>query len=319
MFARIIALPFFVLASYSSVCSAISLSFSTYDFPNSTFSIIKGINDSGEFVGEYFDSGMVSRGFYSNGSVDSSIDRPGDNWGEAWGINNLTNIAGAGEQSNTHYSGYLYDGSSFNNIDYPASDFTDVFGINDSNKIVGGFGSSGSYQAFIYDYSQDIYNFLNYSAATSGLVAFGINNNDSVVGSYQDSTGTTRGYMFDGQNYHTIDFPNATWTEAYGINDHNQIVGNYEDSTGLIRGYYYDFNSAFFMSFDAAPGSLTTTAYDISNNGIIVGGFTDGSMDVHGFTATVVPVPPAVIFFVSGLLGLTGVARRTSRKGKVSG
>lgn len=50
----------------------------------------------------------------------------------------------------------------------------------------------------------------------------------------------------------------------------------------------------------------------INNAGDVVGIYEDYATNFHGFiaTPTTVPLPPSVIMFVSGLIGIAGLARR---------
>ena len=73
--------------------------------------------------------------------------------------------------------------------------------------------------------------------ATS-LQVLGINDEDQVVGSFTDATGT-HGFLFDekSQKYTTINDPHGVNnTVLNGINDKGQVVGFYVDSTGNTNG-----------------------------------------------------------------------------------
>ena len=49
------------------------------------------------------------------------------------------------------------------------------------------------------------------------------------MGSYDDSSFTTHGFLYAGGTFTSLDYPGATggFTAAYGINDKGQIVGTY--------------------------------------------------------------------------------------------
>src|SRR5262245_65523912 len=67
--------------------------------------------------------------------------------------------------------------------------------------------------------------------------AFGVNDADEIVGSYQDATGQ-HGFLLSGGTYTTFDLPLATLgTFATGINASGQIVGDYHNSTGRYSGF----------------------------------------------------------------------------------
>jgi hypothetical protein len=46
------------------------------------------------------------------------------------------------------------------------------------------------------------------------------------------------GYLLSTGKYSSIDYPNATATDALGINDSAEIVGNWGDTAGHAHGFY---------------------------------------------------------------------------------
>src|SRR5262249_61333163 len=69
--------------------------------------------------------------------------------------------------------------------------------------------------------------------------AFGVNDADEIVGSYQDATGQ-HGFLLSGGTYTTLDDPLATGgTIASGINASGQVVGVYQDSSGRHHGILF--------------------------------------------------------------------------------
>jgi probable HAF family extracellular repeat protein len=312
-----------VLACLPAVAQAISVSsYSTVFYPGSTFTLVKGINAYGEAVGEYWTkvNGVTHfHGFYFDGSNYHTADRPSGQWTEAWGINDDGAIVAGGNDSAGHYSGFHTTTalSSFNTIDFTGSNFSELFDINNSNVMVGGYGD-GTYHPFIYDLSQDMYTWLDASGSLPNvktLGAYSINNSNQVAGSYTDNNGNVHGYYFDGSAYTAINGPGAILTEALGINDNGQIVGYYRDSNNKGHGYIYDTLNAKLTTLDIL--SYGTRIYGINNAGQIAGGYYDAQNSTqYGFIASgfiarvgVVPLPPALLLFGSGLAGLFGVTR----------
>jgi hypothetical protein len=56
------------------------------------------------------------------------------------------------------------------------------------------------------------------------------------VGRYDDSGGTTHGFLLRNGRFHTIDFPGASFTVAFGINDGGDIGGIYT-LAGVNHGF----------------------------------------------------------------------------------
>jgi hypothetical protein len=46
------------------------------------------------------------------------------------------------------------------------------------------------------------------------------------------------GYLLSGGGYRSIDYPNATSTDARGIDDNAEIMGTWGDTAGNGHGYY---------------------------------------------------------------------------------
>src|SRR5450755_2580603 len=99
--------------------------------------------------------------------------------------------------------------------------------------------------------------------------AFGINNSGMVVGSYTDAHGTYRGYIYDGDEYRTIVFPEATsFTQANGVNDTGTIVGDFVGRDQLTHGFLLA--GGRFARYDTKRG-LSTWISGINKVGNLTG------------------------------------------------
>jgi probable HAF family extracellular repeat protein len=109
------------------------------------------------------------------------------------------------------------------------------------------------------------------------IVVGGLNDEGQLLVS-RDAPGVTYDYV-DADDVYNIytktyttlpDAPGATpkATEAYGINDSGEIVGFYHPAGGEYQGFSY--SGGVFTTLDAF-GTLDTVAFDVSNNGMIVG------------------------------------------------
>lgn len=107
-------------------------------------------------------------------------------------------------------------------------------------------------------------------AGAADTVAWGINDFETIVGSYVASNTTNdQGFSYNiGGSCTTIDYPGATSTTAFGINDAGWIVGTYTDSSNANHGFLY--KNGQFSSFDY-PGGSNTFAADIDGVGRIIG------------------------------------------------
>jgi probable HAF family extracellular repeat protein len=229
---RIVYLAIFAMTVFGGVETAFAdsiYSFTTIDVPGATGGTrgARGINDSGQIVGSFYD-GVRDHGFAYSGGRFTTIDVPGAFTNVAFGINNSGQIVGSFIDA-TAYHGFEYAGGSFTTIDFPGSPYTQAYGINDRGQIVGinvsqGFlDTGGSFTIIAVPGAFD-------------TVANGINNSGQIVGYFDNTTGT-HGFLDTGGSFITIDLPGANNSFAYGINDSSQIVGYFNDATGTMASW----------------------------------------------------------------------------------
>src|SRR5689334_15981413 len=120
-----IAATCFVLCGAPYEGHASEYTFTTFDFPNSSFNRAFGINDTGQIVGSY--SITEEQGYlYSRGSF-SSIDVPGSGITNALGINNSGQIVGDYFNA-TGPHGFLLSGGIFTALNVPGGINTHAIG-----------------------------------------------------------------------------------------------------------------------------------------------------------------------------------------------
>ena len=84
--------------------------YTTIDPPGSTYTLPESINDSGQIVGLYEDSGGVNHGFLDSGGQYTTIDPPGSISTYADGINAKGQIIGYYDDSSGIQQGFLDSG-----------------------------------------------------------------------------------------------------------------------------------------------------------------------------------------------------------------
>ena len=215
-----------------------------------------GINNSGQIVGEYFDSDGALHGFsYSSGAY-TTLDAPQGGGTYASAINSSGQIVGLyfGEPN-----GFLYSNGAYTTLPTYLSGYYQVTGINDAGQIVGMTYSGGLPNAFLY--SNGVFTSLSDPLGTNGTAAVAINNNGQIVGYYLDSSNVQHGFVYSDGIYTTIDDPLGTHgTVLTGINDLGEVVGYYLDnsSLGQIGGLISDFQSGIHYAFTATLRPLVT-------------------------------------------------------------
>jgi hypothetical protein len=120
---------------------------------------------------------------------------------------------------------------------------------------------------------------LDYPGATD-TSANGIYKSN-IVGYYYDEAGIVHGFLYDGTNWSTLDYPGAAGsvTAASGIYKGN-IVGCYYDEAGIVHGFLYD--GMNWSTLDYPGVTNGTEAYGIYKSNI-VGYYYDEAGIVHGF------------------------------------
>jgi len=150
---------------------------------------------------------------------------------------------------NGHYSFFTAPGDS------PANGGTATYSVNNQGQIVGYvFNSSGHQSGYIK--TGTTYTMLNYPGA-SGTVAYGINNEDVVTGSYALG-GVQHGFLWYNGVFTTLDFPGAAATYITAVNDNGDLAGLYVDKSG--NGHGFD-----ALNLPAAISNTVVTTADVAD------------------------------------------------------
>ncbi|MBV8223171.1 MAG: hypothetical protein JO293_07390, partial [Candidatus Eremiobacteraeota bacterium] len=131
-------------------------------------------------------------------------------------------------------------------------------------------------------------------ASFCGTLAYGINDEGTIIGYYTDVNVVAHGYVrTPGGSITSFDPPGAGTTPglflgtvAYTINDRGVSAGNVQGNDGVYHAWLRD-RSGNFTEFDA-PGAGTgfgqgSVAYETNVVGVTAGNFTDASGTTHGF------------------------------------
>jgi uncharacterized membrane protein len=117
-----------------------------------------------------------------------------------------------------------------------------------------------------------------------------INSQGRIVGRWTDTGGVNHAYLraTDGR-FTSFDptapcVPSTLNTVAHGINDIGEIVGRCWDAKDNEYGFLRHQDGTFTIL--AYPGAGTTDAWTISENGAILGDYSDSAGFVHGFILT---------------------------------
>ena len=280
--------------------------FGTY--PDGT--LATGINNSGNVVGSFTDSGGVSHGFiYTAGGhpAFTTVDAPGAAATSLDGINNSNEVFGTYSASGvTSYFTENTDGSGFTPLsNLPTGTNVTVFAINDSGSLLGTYNdSAGNVHSFVYtsgataeiiDPNAEYLPSVSPGEST-GTQASAINNAGVVAGTFFDTNGVAHGFVAtpsgNSYTYITLDDPQAVFaTDVYGINNNGQVLGQYSDGSNVAHGFIYDIATQTYTNF-SDPSAVTDQQSDgtytnnygangINDNGEVIGSYS--SNDEGGY------------------------------------
>jgi len=150
---------------------------------------IRGINDAGDIVGEYYD-GSGQHGFVDIGGVITTIDYPGGINTSFMDINNLGQAVGIYLDSGYYPHGFIWSDGVFTPLDYPGSLGTELRGINDAGKIVGNTFDATTSHGFVY---QNNFSLIDLAGAKFTIPNH-INEKNNVTGFYVDALNEYHGF-----------------------------------------------------------------------------------------------------------------------------
>jgi len=208
--------------------------------PNGAVSLAPfGINDDNIIAGSYTDSGGIQHGFYGppDGSNYQTFDVSGVTGTQPRAIRKDLSITGLALASGFTFGKEFYRSPAGKIKILKTPDGTVQDGVaqggNDAGVYVGDYldtdgatrlgfeGKSGKYKS---DFKLPIKNLTSTNPRQ-------INNNGVVAGGYIGSDGIQHGFVLDGKNLTSFDYPGSVGvTVAEGIKDSGQVVGLWQDS-----------------------------------------------------------------------------------------
>jgi hypothetical protein len=168
----------------------------TFDVPGATNTVISGINDAGDFVGEFTTATTPFVAYSDIGGTIATINVSGATSSTAFAININNEIVGEYADSGSVLHGFYQasNGALTFPLDPPGATATFPFGINSRSMIVGRFVDSSSVaHGFLlklpnrytqYDYPGAVFTSLN-----------GVNTEGFVCGRYDDGSGILHGFV----------------------------------------------------------------------------------------------------------------------------
>src|SRR5947208_7284167 len=276
------------------------------DLAGRSYCVSNSANDSGDVVGTaattVFGSGRLPV-IWQNGVV-SQLPLPvGQTLGDANSVN-ASGVAVGSVNAGSYQRGVIYSGGSGTIITQTTADgsyFLTAFSINDSGRIVGQ-GIDPAHAArnvgIVYDIGQNMAFDVGALPGANGALAFGVSNNDYIVGSSMQNQGLGLPFIWSEANG-MVAIALAAGTslgQAEGVNSAGWVVGT--DGGAFAVPFLYDGTNTYRLQ-DLIPGNsgwdlsmnTSSSAMGISENNIIAG---TGVHNVKTHAYAMVPATPTL-------------------------
>jgi hypothetical protein len=172
----------------------------------------------------------------------------------------------------------------FRSIDFPGAWQSWLFDYN--GKIaVGYFNETKNTFGTAFFFKSNVYKVIPVPESTKASAAAGVNASGVIVGNYTDMENIDHGFIFEGTDFSTFDYPGAAGSGASDINDSGNIVGDFTLSNGTGHGYFYDKKKNTFTTLDY-PSATITEVISVNSANIAAGTYIDSNHVSHGFTWT---------------------------------
>jgi len=284
-----IRVPLAALALFLAAPAWATYVFNTINYPGSTFTDVRGINNSGHVVGYASLDGVNNFSFlYAAGGFSPLA--PSPLHPSALGLNDADVVVGS--TTTTPEQGFIYSGGTYTFFSRPGWTNTEARAISNSGLVVGfsyetdAVGGITSSSGFIYNPATSAYTDIPVPGSPF-VIAQGINNAGQVVGSALFLPGGQQGWLR--QPAGTLSFfqVDAESTHARGINDVGLITG-FINGAAANSGFVG--TSSGFELLDV-PGAASTVGESVNNAGQVAGLWFDAANVSHGFMATPATMP----------------------------
>ena len=273
------------------ISASAQFTFTSLDYPGSTLTTARDINDHGQIVGAYQivpprHALLIKNGQYIPLAPETVL---GANFSEAFKINDRGDVVGDFLDIFGFSHGFLLRKGVLATLDFPGASDTLALGINAAGTVVGYWDlldANGNLLAVHgYTWKGGSFTQFDFPGATDTSL-FGINDRGDVVGGWDPglTSPIEHGFICSNKQCTSFDVPvaGATITQGDDINAHGDIAGGWVDAGGALHGFLLADGN--FMSLDF-PGATTTIAFGINAAGQIVGRYNSADGSNHGFLA----------------------------------
>ncbi|HTT99153.1 MAG TPA: hypothetical protein VMF58_13975 [Rhizomicrobium sp.] len=269
---------FFALAAASSAQAQAWL---TFDVNGSTAVHPTAMIAGNTIVGYYLNSGSSTYSAFirtSDGTV-SAFDYYDDGSTKALSANKGGDTAGVVIDSSFNTQAFVRTaGGQFTVFSVNGARFSEATGITDKGWIAGDYTdpSTSKQMGFIRKPNGDITTFA--SPDGSNLAVLGINNKNSIIGTYGN-----HGYVRDSQGNMTTFRITANYVVPVAINTSGVIAGYYADTSGKIHGFVRPADGGNPKGFNPPVYTGVLEVTGMNDDSTVVGWSIDAQGLPHGF------------------------------------
>lgn len=275
--------------------SAAAQTFTTIDYPGANATQARAINARGDILGNWQDAAGNWHAYVLSGGTFSGFDCQGAVSTMMTSWNSKREAVGTLRDASGKWKGFYlpmglsssweWDGAKCVIVEPKGSigrsTNTGAFGISEAGDIIGEYDDSqGNFHGvltrggvhFIFDIVEGSWN-----------GGFAFTPQGDILGHIQPAGDHMKGWMLTRSGLQIIEFPpgeNNSMTCPFAVNAKGDIVGHYQRRGEAIHGYLL--SKGTYTSFDV-PDSTMTDARGISDEGVIVGVYTDRNSKTHGF------------------------------------
>lgn len=226
--------------------------YATNNYPGSVQTQVTGLNDGGVLVGFWSDMNTSNQvndnfGFYKLHGHFFNVNYPASNnasppVNQLLGVNDANKAVGFYMDSASNSHGYTYSIAShqFHLLHLPGDVTSNTAAAINNHGDISGFATiNGKTVAFLL-HANGTFTAISHRGAAM-TQAFGVNDNDEVVGTYTVGSGTnakTYGFAWTkAHGFATVNDPHGVGTTTInGVNDLGELVGFYTDGAGNTDG-----------------------------------------------------------------------------------
>jgi len=252
-----------------------------------------GVNSKGEVIGwSKTANGSVHAFLWHSGVMEDLGTLEGQET-MAYGINDNSQIVGYSVVSGgMAMHPFLYQNGSMQDLGTILGHSASAHGINSTGDIVGWFYSGGSKAFLLHDGAATDLHGL--PSGNGDYLAYDINDNGEIVGTAMNQFGRTRPVLWENGIIQDLGMQDI-FGYANAINNKGQIVGyTYTDAT---QPHAFLWANGGTQYLPVLPGTTASYAYDINDNGWIV-----GTCDGQAVLWTSVAEPASLSVLFTGLL-----------------